>query len=351
MSGLRPLLCAALASGVLSACAVGPDYAPPPPPAPQSGTFVSPVSSDAASDEPPANWWQLYNTPAIDRLVQAALTHNKNLLMAAANLVEARAALSQARAGQFPSTTLSAGAQYGVSQDQAFANHLLHKGPASPETFYSAGLDASYEVDLWGQVRRAIESASANYEAQKAAEDVVRITVAGETTRAYVDACAYGEEFDVAKHSLDVVTQSADITERQVRDGTASDFDLARARELVAQTRATLPTYEGQRRTALFQLAVLTGQPPEEISSDADACRVPPKLSKVLPIGDVKGLFQRRPDVREAERQLAANVAQIGVETANLYPTITIGASASTGSSTIPGLTSISNFSYALARY
>ncbi|MGD0865574.1 MAG: efflux transporter outer membrane subunit [Rhizomicrobium sp.] len=348
MIALRSIACAALGFGALAACAVGPEYSPPSPLAPQAGTFASPTPTDASANQPPANWWELYNTPAIDRLVQAALMHNQNLLMAAANLAEARASLSQARAGQFPSTTLSAGAQYGVTDNEAFAANLLHRKPASPEPNYSAGLDVSYEVDLFGQVRRAIEAASANYEAQKAAEDVMRVSVAGETTRAYLDACAYAEEYDVAKHSLDVVAESEDITAREVRDGTASDFDLARARELEAQTRATLPTYEGQRRTALFELAVLTGRPPEEISQDADACRSPPKLKAVLPIGDVKSLFRRRPDVREAERQLASNVAQIGVETANLYPTITIGASGSTGANTLPGLSSVANLSYGI---
>jgi NodT family efflux transporter outer membrane factor (OMF) lipoprotein len=300
-------------------------------------------------NEPPANWWELYHTPALDRLVQEALTHNTDLLVAAADLVEARGALDLARAGQFPSTTLSAGAQYGVSSTQQLVNGLEgKKGAPKPEMFYSAGLDVSYEVDLWGHVRRAVESAGANLEAQQAAEDVTRVSVAGETTRAYVEACAYEEELDVAQRSLAIVTQSYDVTAKEVRDGSASDFDLARAAELVAQTRATLPVYEGEWRAALFQLAVLTGRPPEEISKEAELCKAPPKLETVLPIGNVNSLFRRRPDVREAERQLAANVAQIGVATANLYPTITIGASGQTGANTIGGLGSASALTWAV---
>jgi NodT family efflux transporter outer membrane factor (OMF) lipoprotein len=214
--------------------------------------------------------------------------------------------------------------------------------------FYSAGLDVSYEVDLWGQVRRAVESAHANVEAEQAAEDVTRISVAGETTRAYVNACAYAEELDVAQRSLKLVTDSYNVTAKEVRDGASSNFDLARAAELVAQTRASVPVYEGQRRTALFELAVLTGRPPEEISKDADACKAPPKLTAVLPVGNVGTLFRRRPDVREAERQLAANVAQIGVVTANLYPTITLGASGQSFSNTVGGLVNPANVSYGL---
>ena len=338
-----------IVTALLSACNVGPDYAPPAPPAPQTQSFVSDTPTIASANEPPARWWQLYDTPAIDQLVQAALTHNTDLLVAAGDLAEARGALDLARAGQFPATALSAGAQYGVSSDQ----QLLHAiegnaGAPSPQMSYTAGLDVSYEVDLWGRVRRAIESASANVEAQQAAEDVTRISVAGETTRAYVNACAYAEELDVAQHSLAIVTQFYDVTAKEQRDGAASQFDVARAAELVAQTRATLPVYESGRRTALFELAVLTGRPPEEISKDADSCKSPPKLAAVLPVGNVNGLFRRRPDVREAERQLAANVAQIGVMTANLYPTITIGASGQTASNTIGGLASASAFAWAV---
>ena len=303
----------------------------------------------ATANEPPANWWQLYQVPAIDRLVQTALTHNTTLLVAAADLAQARGALDLARAGQFPSTTLSAGVQYGVSSDQQLVDALEGKnGVPPPQTLYSAGLDASYEVDLWGRVRRAIEAARADVEAQQAAEDVTRISVAGETTRAYVDACAYAEELGVAQRSLALVGQSLDITMKEMRDGAASNFDVARAAELVAQTRATLPIYEGERRTALFELAVLTGSPPEEISKEADSCKAAPKLAAVLPVGNVNSLFRRRPDVREAERQLAANVAQIGVATANLYPTITIGASGETASNTIGGLASASALTWAV---
>jgi NodT family efflux transporter outer membrane factor (OMF) lipoprotein len=349
MSYCRNQIIITVAVLLLAGCNVGPDYAPPKPPAPPSQNFASNAQTTAATNEPPPQWWELYNVPALDSLVQEALTHNTDLLFAAANLVQARGALDLARAGQFPSTTTSAGAQYGVSASQQILNDAEGKaGAPKPEMFYSVGLDASYEVDLWGHVRRAIEAARANLEAQKAAEDVTRISVAGETTRAYVDACAYEEELDVAKHSLDIVTQSYNVTQKQVRDGSSSNFDLARAAELVAETRATVPIYQGEWRTALFELAVLTGRPPEEISKDAEACKTPPKLAAVLPVGNVNSLFRRRPDVREAERELASNVAQIGVATAGLYPTITIGASGETGANTLGGLFTPGSFTYGI---
>ena len=337
---------AALVAGTIAGCAVGPRYSPPAPPAPAAGSFAAGTPQVAAADQPPANWWHLYETPAIDQLVQDALLHNRNLLAAAANLAEARAALSLAAAGRYPTTVLAAGAQYGVSADAAFANALRGLGAASPGPIYTAGLDVSYEIDLFGRVRRTVQAAAADYQAQQAAEDVVRISVAAETTRAYVNACADGELLDVARESLQIVTQDHELTVRQAEAGAATDFDVARALELVEQVRATLPVYEGERRTALFQLAVLTGRPPEEISAQASACRTVPTLNTVLPVGDVQSLFRRRPDVRQAERQFAGGVARIGVATADLYPSITLGGSAGSASNTLRGLGERRNLSY-----
>jgi NodT family efflux transporter outer membrane factor (OMF) lipoprotein len=333
---------------LLASCTVGPRYAPPPPPAPSGPGFVSSTPATTSSAQPPAAWWRLYETPALDQLVQEALTHNNDILAAAANLAQARAALSQARAGLYPATNLSAGAQYGVSSDAVFANEILHPGSAaSPGPTYSAGLDVSWEIDLFGRVRRAIEAARADVESRQAAEDVTRVSVAGETTRAYVDACAYAQELTVARQSLAVAEATLDITVKRATDGTATNLDVARAREQVAQVRATLPTYEGQRRTALFQLAVFTGRPPEEISQAADACTAPPRLDVVLPAGDIQSLFRRRPDVRQAERQLAGDVARIGVVTADLYPTINIAGTVATAASSLSGLGAVRNLAYA----
>jgi NodT family efflux transporter outer membrane factor (OMF) lipoprotein len=341
-------LLATVAAATLAGCAVGPRYVQPAPPAPEAKTFLSAAPAISTAAAPPPNWWKLYDDPAIDPLVREALVHNTSLLAAAANLAQARAALLLARSNLLPSTTVSAGGQYGVTETAQIIDRLKGQGPAAADMLYSAGLDASYEVDLFGRVRRAIQAAKADYEAQAAAQDVSRISVAGETTRAYVNACAYAQELKVAQQALDLVTQTYEVTVRQARDGAASDFDVARAREAVEQVRATLPTFDVQRRTALFQLAVLTGKPPEDISRAADACAAPPKLAVALPVGDVQGLFRRRPDVREAERRLAADVARIGVATADLYPTITIGGSFATAAVTPSGLGRASNNTFAI---
>jgi NodT family efflux transporter outer membrane factor (OMF) lipoprotein len=344
-------------AGMLGGCLVGPNYVHPSTPAPDApggGAFASSAPDISALPPPPPRWWELYNVPELDQLVQDALTHNNNLLVAAANLAQARGALSQARAGRFPSTELNGGAQYGVSSSQLLLSDIrsgstfggANANVPSAEPYYSYGLDVSYELDLFGRITRSIRAAKADVDAQAAAADVVRVTVAAETTRAYVNACAYAQELAVAKASLKVVSDAYDVTVGELNAGSVSDFDVARQRALVEQTRATLPTFEGQRRTALFELAVLTGRPPEEISKAADACSAPPSLNQVLPVGDAQALFRRRPDVRQAERQLKANVERIGVATADLYPTISIGGSALEGATRLSGLTSASGLTW-----
>jgi len=335
-------------SALLCGCTVGPRYAPPAVSTAADKGFAASTTKIASSDAPPPDWWRLYNVPALDSLVQEALVHNKNLLMAAANLAYARDALSQARAGRYPSTQLTAGGQYGITSLGQVESQIEHGKAAPSSGYYTGGLDVSYEVDLFGQIHRAVQAAAANVQAVQAAEDVTRISVAAETTRAYVDACAYAQELGVAQQSLDLVTQTYQVTLKEAEAGAASDFDVARARALVEQTRATLPAYEGERRTALFELAVLTGQPPEAISEAADACKAPPQLSSVLPVGDGRSLLRRRPDVRQAERELASDVPRIGVATANLYPTITLGASGASSAVTLAGMASQKALTYGL---
>jgi NodT family efflux transporter outer membrane factor (OMF) lipoprotein len=320
---MRRVLAASILTVALGGCAVGPRYHAPPTPKAGAGAFVAATSAVAAPQAPPDRWWELYQDPAIDALVQQALVHNTDLRVAAANLAQARGALLASRAGLFPSTRESAGANF---QKNSTVNPSLGT-TLQGAWIYEAAFDASYELDLWGRIRRGIQAAKADVAARAAAEDFVRVTVAAETTRAYVDACAYAEEAAVARRSLDLVTQTYQITQKQVALGSASEFDLARAATLVEQTRATIPPIEDAWRSSLYQLSVLTGKPPEEIDAAAAKCARPPQLTTPLPVGDGASLLRRRPDVREAERSLAASVARVGVATAELFPTVTLNGS------------------------
>ncbi len=348
MTGARSRVALPLAlAAMLGACAIGPHFAPPPTPPSARGAFVSANAESSLAEAPPPDWWKLYQDPALDGFVQQALTENADLKAAAANLIKARAVLQEARAGQFPTTSLQAGATYGKN---ATANLVatLEGTKAHPQWIYDGQLDVSYEVDLFGRIRRTIEAARADAESQRAAEDVVRVTVAAETTRAYVDACAYAEETDVARRSVDTAQQIYDLTVRQRDLGARSDFEVASAGAILEQARAAVPTLEGEWRSSLFELAVLTGRPPEEVSPVASACRTPPRMSQPLPVGDGAALLKRRPDVREAERTLAADTARIGVAMADMFPTVSLTGTAAQAGANAHQLTSSSGFSFGL---
>ena len=345
-------------TSVLAGCAVGPNYVRPSTPAPSEpggGTFAA-SAPDTSSNAPlPAHWWRLYNDPVLNDLVEDALVHNKTLLQSAADLAQARSALSLARSARYPSTSLTGSAQYGVSGDSLFAEAIRSGGDSAgsstsvapnAQSYYSYGLDVSYEVDLFGRITRSIQAARADAQAQAAALDYTRVSIAGETTRAYVDACAYAQEAAVAQRAADIVQRVLAVTKQEQAAGGVGDFEVVQQQALLQQTQADLPAYQAQRRTAVFQLAVLTGKPPEAISQAADACTTPPALKQLVPTGDGEALIRRRPDVREAERQLAANVARVGVATADLYPTITLGGSAAESATKLGNLASTGGLSY-----
>jgi NodT family efflux transporter outer membrane factor (OMF) lipoprotein len=306
---------------LLSSCAVGPNYHPP---APVNGAEVPLVSTSPSAEtvaEPPDEWWQLYHDEKLDQLLHEAFEANTNLRVAAANLTASRAVLQGSRAGLLPQTQADAQALYGRDP---ITEEILEIGGHHPQSIwlYETALDVAYEVDLFGRVRRSIESARADDEAVVAASAIVKITVAAETARAYAQICALGEQLDVAHRSLDVISHEEQITDNRQKAGAGSEFDVVRAQVLVAQVRASIPPLEGQRRAALFQLAALLGRPPSKAPTEVESCVLPPHLNDLIPVGDGTTLLKRRPDIRQAERRLAAATARIGVATSGLYPQV-----------------------------
>jgi NodT family efflux transporter outer membrane factor (OMF) lipoprotein len=318
---LRQMMAIALSVAALGACRVGPDYHAPTLPAKAELPLVSLDRSTETSASLPDAWWHLYNDARLDELVQEALRANFNLVAADANLTAARAVLDAVHANRYPSTEARAGGIYGRD---ALTDEILELNGHAPQNFwlFEDVFQASYEVDIVGRVHRAIELANANADAVAAARDSVRVVVAAETTRAYAAVCALGEELAAAHHSFDVVSREAEITVHRHEAGANSDFDVARAEALAAQVRSAIPPLEGQRRAALFELTALLGRAPADAPGDVERCVSPPHLDALIPVGDGAALIRRRPDVRQAERKLAAATAQIGVETADLYPRI-----------------------------
>ncbi len=329
-------LLAGAAALALGACAVGPDYVAPTP-APAAGApFASGQSPAFTGDEPPGRWWSLFGDPLLDSLVEQALVNNTDLRAAAANLARARAVLRESRAGLLPSTNLTGGVTHGQEP-----------GGPTGEVF-DAGLDVGYQLDLFGRVRRGIEASRADAEAVQAAFDLTRVTVAAETTRAYADACSAGRQLAVANETLRIQERTFDLTRRLFEGGRATALDTNQAGALLDQTRAAIPTLEAARDTALFRLAVLTGRPPAEFPQEVAACVAAPTLADPIPVGDGAGLLARRPDIRAAERELAAATARIGVATADLYPSISIGGSVGTTATSSGNLFSSDSFRFGI---
>jgi NodT family efflux transporter outer membrane factor (OMF) lipoprotein len=346
MSRRRALASLTLALGV-SACAVGPNFHPPATPAPASAPFVSATPAIASAAAPPDAWWRLYDDPTLDALVQAALTENQDLKVAAANLLKARGVLDQARAGLFPTADLSFNQAWGESSTNELITYL--SGQNVPPSWGATGsFNVSYQVDIFGRIRREIQAAHADAQAVAEAENVVRITVAAETARAYADACAYAEQADTAKASAATARSVLDLTTRERDLGARSDFDVASAAATFDAARAAIPTFEGEQRAQLFELAVLTGRPPSEISAAAAACRTPPRIATPLPVGDGAALLHRRPDILQAERTLAGDTARIGVATADFFPTVSLTGSGGSSGSSIGQFTSAGSFNYQL---
>jgi NodT family efflux transporter outer membrane factor (OMF) lipoprotein len=317
----RPAALAVLA--LLAACALGPNYQPPTPPQGATAPFVSATPQTTTAAAVPNAWWQLYDDPTLNHLIAQAFAANQDLQTAEANLASSRAILEGARSGLYPQTDAEFGATYGRNTTTDTILELTGRKPQTGWIFDSV-LDVSYELDLFGHVRRSIEAAKDNAEAVAAARDDLRITIAAETARAYGEICTLGEQLTVANRSLALVTRQQQIVQARYEAGAGAQFDVVRAAVLVAQTQATLPPLEGERRAALFELAALLGQTPANAPVAVQNCVTPPHLAAPIPIGDGAALLRRRPDIREADRQLAAALAQVGVATADLFPRVTL---------------------------
>jgi NodT family efflux transporter outer membrane factor (OMF) lipoprotein len=306
---------------LLTSCRVGPNYRAPDPPQHAEGPLKSVREEDESRAAPPDAWWQLYGDTRMDALVVGALTANRDLAVAEANLAAAHAVLSAVRANRYPSTNIVAG---GLRGRDPTTDEILEFTGRRPENIwlYEDLFQAAYEVDLFGRVHRQIEAAAANQEVAAALRDSVRVVVASETVRAYAAICTLGEQVEVSHRSLDLVSHQAEIADRRLEAGGGTPYEVKRAQALVEQVRADIPSLEGQRRAAVFALAALLGRTPADAPSDTESCVQPPHLGVPLPVGDGASLIRRRPDIRQAESRLAVATAQIGVATADLYPTI-----------------------------
>ncbi|EJM01637.1 efflux transporter, outer membrane factor lipoprotein, NodT family [Pseudomonas sp. GM102] len=315
---------------LLSACqVVGPDYHLPD----EAVVHREDLQGDLAvngknvvSAPVPADWWRLYQDPRLDQLVQQAMASNTDLRVAAANLSRARAQVDEAQAAGGWSGGVKVGAQRLQESGEAFL--LPEKVPVA--NVGDIGITTSYQFDLFGTLQRGIEAAKANADATQAAADTARITLVADVVRAYTQVCAANEEREIAQHSLDLQAQSTTLTQRLRDAGRGDETQVTRSQTQFKSLRADMPRYEAARQAGLFRLSMLLAKPVEQLPAGTSDCAELPKITQLLPVGDGATLLKRRPDIRQAERRLAAATAGIGIATGELYPDISIGASIGT---------------------
>ncbi|MFF3700634.1 MULTISPECIES: efflux transporter outer membrane subunit [Pseudomonas] len=315
---------------LLSACQmVGPDYSVPKEAAVNRGDLQGALRSDAdsvVSAPVPANWWHLYQDPRLDALVNQALAANTELRVAAANIARARAQVEEADAqGGF-----NGGVKLGAQRLQESGEAFLQPDKVPVANIGEAILSASYQFDLWGTLKRGVEAAQAHADATQAAADTARITLVADVVRAYTQVCAANEEYHIARASLDLQEQSVTLTQRLRDAGRGDETQVTRTETQFKSLRAELPRYQAMREAGLYTLSMLLAKPVEQLPAGTAHCAELPHIAQRVPVGDGAALLKRRPDIRQAERSLAAATAGIGVATGQLYPDISIGAQVGT---------------------
>jgi NodT family efflux transporter outer membrane factor (OMF) lipoprotein len=325
---IRRFAAIALAAVFLAGCAVGPKYRSPIVKTPQS--FAQAKGQNVAADTSKlAEWWQTFHDRTLSSLVQRAIDCNLDVKVAQARLREARAAFKNTEASkQLPSGNLNL--TYGRSKTSTDNPQIpkLGGGTLIPTTYgsYQSYFDASYELDLFGGVRHQIEASSA--EAQSY-EDNLRNTLVSaiaEVSRDYLQLREYQEQLAVARRSEATLNDTLKITQVRYKAGLVTDQDVANAAALLAQAQSSIPTLESNASQMIHAISVLLGQNPAELGDELkDPGNIPASPAEI-PVGLPSDLLRRRPDVRQAERNLAAATARVGVQVASLFPSISLTA-------------------------
>lgn len=318
MSARAALLASAVAAA-LSGCALGPDYRPPQAVVP-SGWSASLPGVAAHADL--AAWWRQFDDPVLDALMLRALERNADLRLAVARVREARAAVGVAGAALQP--RLAADASVLRARISEVGRLPIPPGVPNPMTLYQYGFDAGWELDLFGGLRRGVEAAAAEFDAAREGERSALVTLAGEVARHYVELRALQQRIANTRASIDVAREALALAETRARAGLTSEVDALRFREAHAQLLAGLPPLEAALRATSFRLAVLAGEPPAALDDPLAAPRPLPVVAPALPLLLPADLLRQRPDLRRAEREVAAASARVGIATADLYPRVAL---------------------------
>jgi NodT family efflux transporter outer membrane factor (OMF) lipoprotein len=274
-------------------------------------------------------WWTTFDDPELDSLVSRAVESNLSLEAAVERIRQARATLDASKAGFYPTATANG------SYTRAGT------GTSPPSNLWQAGLDAAWEIDIFGGVRRSVESSTANLQASVEDRRDVLVTLLGEVAADYIQVRGLQQEIIISHENLDTQTHNVDLTHEKKLLGTGTELDIVQAEQQVVATTAQITNLESQLQQAIYALSILLGSSPTELNAEL---RAPGEIpAPVMPVTlDVPSqLLRRRPDIRRAERQLAAATADIGVATAELFPTFSLTGTASVHAAQFGGLGNI----------
>lgn len=313
---IKSSLTAAIALA-LAACAVGPDYRKPDVAASDRFAATSTVQFNTAADVE-QDFWTSFNDPLLAELIEQSLHANHDLRIALSRLSEARALRGQTRLDLAPTVTAAAGA----TDARASVRQAPFPNADRDQDYYDAGFDAVWELDFFGRVRRGVEAQNALVQAAEAQFYDAQVTVTAEVARNYFELRGAQQRLAVAQRNAQNQEESLRITTARLDAGRGTQLDVSRAQALLSATRATIPDLDASVHYAKLRLGVLSGQAPDALLQRLGDAKPLPTLPETHGIGTPELLLRRRPDVRVAERQLAAATARVGIAVADLFPRV-----------------------------
>ncbi len=309
----------------VAACAVGPDYRPSTPSAPAAwdAPVVNGLTDKASA---PATWWASFNDGELNSLIERAAKSNLDLRVAEARLRQARAVRGGSAADFWPALSADASADRAKQSEHQPLIGSLPLPPNFPFEYsvYQAGFDASWELDLFGGKRRALEAATADMQGAIEARNDALLSLLAEVARNYVELRGTQQRLAIANRNLKLEQEDLELARARLQGGVATELDVTRSAALLGAVRATIPPLETEQRAAMYALAVLLAEQPGGLVAELSPPAALPIAPPIVPIGLPSELLRRRPDVRRAERQLAAETARIGVAKSDWFPKISL---------------------------
>ncbi|MGA2516579.1 MAG: efflux transporter outer membrane subunit [Thermodesulfobacteriota bacterium] len=313
-----------LATMIVSGCMVGPNYHPPQLTAPPAwvGVGETTAGQPSVTTAQPAeltSWWRQFNDPTLTALVEEAVKANLDLKLAEARLRQARGTRGVAFGGLWPAVSASSSYQ---------RTHTPISSSAEGPNLFQAGFDAVWELDVFGGIRRNVESAGANVQAAIEGIRDAQVTLVAEVALNYIQLRGFQQEIVVARKNLEAQQHTAEITRKLWKVGFNSALDVANADANVATTESQIPVFETSAQQSIYALSVLLARPPAELLERLSPTATLPQVPAQVPVGLPSDLLRRRPDIQQAEAQLHAATAQIGVAVAELFPQFSLTGSA-----------------------